>query len=98
MMNEADAADAAGAMAGHDLRRSTAKNYRHFGRQVRDRSPAYGALAEAVAADEQVLAFLEGSRRRNASRTCSSLQPGTCSTRPPTSASCDAWFASRLTS
>src|SRR5699024_10500281 len=47
-------------MAGLDPRVSTAENYRRFARrEVVGRSTAYAALAEAVAADEQILAFLD---------------------------------------
>lgn len=59
MISEASAADSAGAMAGLDPRVGTSENYRRFGRKARDRSPAYGDLAEAVAVDDQILAFLD---------------------------------------
>lgn len=52
------AAESAGAMAGHDLTVGISENYRRFGREARGRSPAYGAMAEAVAGDEQILTFL----------------------------------------
>jgi hypothetical protein len=45
-------------MGGHDPALSTAANYRTFAREARGRSPAYEALAEAVAGDQEVLAFL----------------------------------------
>ncbi len=45
-------------MTGHDMRITTAENYRRFAVEVGGRSPGYGALAEAVAADVDVLAFL----------------------------------------
>jgi hypothetical protein len=45
-------------MTGHDARVDTPENYRRFGKEVAGRSRAYGVLAEAVAADEEVLAFL----------------------------------------
>lgn len=48
----------AGAMIGHDMLITTAENYRRFAVEVAGRSPAYGALADAVAADDDVLAFL----------------------------------------
>lgn len=48
----------AGALNGHDPRVSTAENYRRFGREASGRSPAYAEMAEAVAADEEVLEFL----------------------------------------
>lgn len=48
-----------GAMVGLDPSIGTAENYRRFAREARDRSPAYGALAEAVADDRDVLAFLD---------------------------------------
>lgn len=51
-------AGSAGAMTGHDMRITTAENYRRFACEVAGRSPAYGVLAEAVAADVDVLAFL----------------------------------------
>lgn len=57
-MVSAGAQGADGAMRGHDPRVGTVENYRRFGGEVRGRSPAYGALAEAVAADEQILEFL----------------------------------------
>jgi hypothetical protein len=46
------------AMGGLDRRRSTAENYRVFGREARGRSPAYESLAAAVADDDLVLGFL----------------------------------------
>jgi hypothetical protein len=46
------------AMGGLDPRRSTAENYRMFGREARGRSPAYESLAAAVADDDLVLGFL----------------------------------------
>lgn len=47
-------------MAGLDARVSTAENYRRFARrEVVAASPQYGELAEAVAADERILEFLE---------------------------------------
>jgi len=52
--------DESGAMAGLDARVSTAENYRRFARrEVVQASPQYARLAEAVAADERVVAFLE---------------------------------------
>jgi hypothetical protein len=45
-------------MGGLDPRRSTAENYRMFGREARGRSPAYESLAASVAGDDQVLGFL----------------------------------------
>ncbi len=47
-------------MTGHDMRITTAENYQRFAWEVAGRSPAYGALAEAVATDVDVLAFLRG--------------------------------------
>ena len=59
MVSGRDLPAAGGAMAGHDPAVSTAANYRHFaGRETIGRAPAYAVLAEAVAADEQILAFL----------------------------------------
>ena len=46
------------AMGGLDPRRSTAENYRIFGREARGRSPAYESLAAAVAKDDLILEFL----------------------------------------
>jgi hypothetical protein len=46
------------AMGGLDPRRSTAENYRIFGREAHGRSPAYEALAASVAGDDLVLGFL----------------------------------------
>ncbi len=47
-------------MNGLDAQASTAQNYRRFAeREAADRSPAYAALAEAVAANEDMLAFLD---------------------------------------
>lgn len=37
---------------------STAENYRRFGSEAAGRSPVYADLAEAVAADEEILAYL----------------------------------------
>lgn len=51
-------AGTAGALTGHDPRVSTAENYQRFGREAAGRSPVYADLAEAIAADEEVLAFL----------------------------------------
>lgn len=45
-------------MPGHDLRLAPEENYRRFAREVGGRSPAYVALAAAVAHDEAVLGFL----------------------------------------
>jgi hypothetical protein len=45
-------------MGGLDPRRSTAENYRMFGREAHGRSPAYESLAAAVADDGLVLDFL----------------------------------------
>jgi hypothetical protein len=45
-------------MHGHDLGLSAAENYRAFTGEARGRSPAYEALAEAVATDAGVLRFL----------------------------------------
>lgn len=45
-------------MIGHDPRVSTPENYRRFGRELHQRSPAYSDLAHTVAADPQILAFL----------------------------------------
>lgn len=45
-------------MRGHDPGLSIAENYRRFAREVGARSPPYAVLAEAVAADETLLAFL----------------------------------------
>jgi hypothetical protein len=45
-------------MGGLDPRRTTAENYRRFGREARGRSPAYESLAASVAGDDQVLGFL----------------------------------------
>ena len=59
MVSGRDLPAAGGAMAGHDPAVSTAANYRRFaGRETIGRAPAYAVLAEAVAADEQILAFL----------------------------------------
>ncbi|MEY8039719.1 DUF2332 domain-containing protein [Saccharopolyspora cebuensis] len=55
-----DAEGSAGAMRGLDSRLGTAENFRRFGEAARGRSPAYGRLAEAVAADTGVLDFLDG--------------------------------------
>jgi hypothetical protein len=46
------------AMGGLDPRRSTAENYRVWGREARGRSPAYESLAASVADDDLVLGFL----------------------------------------
>jgi hypothetical protein len=46
------------AMGGLDARRSTAENYRIFGREAHGRSPAYESLAASVADDNLVLGFL----------------------------------------
>jgi hypothetical protein len=46
------------AMGGLDPRRSTAENYRIFGREAHGRSPAYESLAASVADDDLVLGFL----------------------------------------
>jgi hypothetical protein len=46
-------------MHGHDPAKSAAANYREFAQDARGRSPAYEALAGAVAADPAVLAFLD---------------------------------------
>jgi hypothetical protein len=45
-------------MGGLDPQRSTAENYRVFGREAHGRSPAYESLAAAVADDDQMLGFL----------------------------------------
>ncbi len=45
-------------MSGHDLRASTAENYRAFAAEARGRSALYAELATAVAGDRLVLAFL----------------------------------------
>ena len=45
-------------IGGLDPRRSTAENYRVFGREARGRSPAYESLAASVADDDTVLGFL----------------------------------------
>jgi hypothetical protein len=45
-------------MHGHDLNASVAQNYRDFAEEASGRSPAYEALALAVAADDGILAFL----------------------------------------
>ncbi|WP_157734710.1 DUF2332 domain-containing protein [Actinopolyspora erythraea] len=45
-------------MAGHEPDLSTAENYRRFAAAVAERSPEYGALAEAVADDEEILGLL----------------------------------------
>jgi hypothetical protein len=45
-------------MRGHDLDRDVADNYRGFAKDARGRSPAYESLANAVAADPAILAFL----------------------------------------
>jgi len=59
MVSGRDLPAAGGAMAGHDPAVSTAANYRRFaGRETVGRAPAYGVLAAAVAADEQILTFL----------------------------------------
>jgi hypothetical protein len=46
------------AMHGHDLSASAAENYRAFAEEARGRSPAYQALATAVAEDPMILGFL----------------------------------------
>ena len=46
-------------MPGHDLRASTAENYRAFALEALGRSAAYAELATAVAGDSFVLAFLD---------------------------------------
>jgi hypothetical protein len=46
-------------MHGHDPAKTAAANYLEFAEDARGRSPAYEALAGAVAADPAVLAFLE---------------------------------------
>ena len=46
-------------MPGHDLRASTAENYRAFAHEALGRSAAYAELASAVAGDSFVLAFLD---------------------------------------
>jgi hypothetical protein len=46
-------------MPGHDLRASTAENYRAFAQEALGRSAAYAELATAVAGDSFVLAFLD---------------------------------------
>src|ERR1700677_1831820 len=46
------------AMGGLDPKRTTAENYRVFGREARGRSPAYETLAAAVAGDDLILEFL----------------------------------------
>jgi hypothetical protein len=48
------------AMAGHDLEASVAENFRRYAAELRDRSPAYARLADAVASDDELLAFLDG--------------------------------------
>jgi hypothetical protein len=45
-------------MGGLDPRRSTAENYRTFGREARGRSPVYESLAASVADDDLILDFL----------------------------------------
>jgi hypothetical protein len=45
-------------MGGLDPRRSTAENYRTFGREAHGRSPAYESLAVSVADDDVILGFL----------------------------------------
>src|ERR1700722_2837847 len=45
-------------IGGHDPQRSTAENYRVFGREARGRSPAYESLSAAVADDDLILDFL----------------------------------------
>jgi hypothetical protein len=45
-------------MHGHDPGKSTAENYRDFAAEARGRSPAYEAMAGAVAADRGILRFL----------------------------------------
>jgi prepilin-type processing-associated H-X9-DG protein len=45
-------------IGGLDPQRSTADNYRIFGREARGRSPAYESLAASVADDDLVLGFL----------------------------------------
>jgi hypothetical protein len=47
-----------GALGGHDSRYSTPENYLRFAREAEGRSPAYVALATAVAADSTILDFL----------------------------------------
>jgi hypothetical protein len=46
-------------MGGLDPKRTTAENYRVFGREARGRSPAYETLAAAVAGDGLILEFLD---------------------------------------
>ncbi|MPZ01097.1 MAG: hypothetical protein GEU97_24655 [Actinophytocola sp.] len=57
----------AGAMIGHDMRITTAENYRRFAVEVAGRSPAYGALAAAVAAGDDVALTCGRRRSRRAS-------------------------------
>ena len=45
-------------MGGLDPQRSTADNYRMFGREARGRSRLYETLAASVADDEEILDFL----------------------------------------
>jgi hypothetical protein len=45
-------------MHGHDVTASAAENYRAFAEEAHDRSPAYEALAAAVAEDPAILGFL----------------------------------------
>ena len=45
-------------IGGLDPQRSTAENYRMFGREAHGRSPAYESLAASVADDELILEFL----------------------------------------
>jgi hypothetical protein len=45
-------------LGGLDPQRSTAENYRVFGREARGRSPVYEALAASVADDDLILEFL----------------------------------------
>jgi hypothetical protein len=63
-------------MPGLDPSITTAENYRRFARlEAAGRSPAYEALANAVAGNEMVLAFLGSLVAAKRSRTCSSPPP-----------------------
>jgi hypothetical protein len=58
-MKAADTLPHVAMMHGHDPAKTAAANYREFAQDARGRSPAYEALAGAVAADPAVLAFLD---------------------------------------
>jgi len=59
VLSDPGGARSTGARTGHDQKVDTAERYRRFAREVLGRSPTYAVLAEAVADNEQVLAFLD---------------------------------------